>query len=127
MVTINQLKNLKGIGEKLAKRIIAYRNLLSGFTFNEQLYEVYYIDKDIVSTVLQNYWVTQKPVIKKININKATFKEVLHLPYLDYKLTKKIFDYRNKIGEFSSLEEFVKIDSFPVNKFERIALYLTVN
>ncbi len=126
-VTIEQLKKLNGIGDKLAKRIIAYRNLLNGFSFNDQIYEVYYLDKEVANRVLKHYWVVQKPLIKKTNINKATFKEVLHLPYLDYDLTKKIFNYKDINDDFSSLEDLKKIDSFPINKFERIALYLTVD
>ncbi len=123
----DQLKEINGIGDKLAKRIIAYRELLNGFTFNEQLYEVYYLDKEVANRVLKHYWVIKKPLIEKTNINKAAFKEVLHLPYLDYKLTKMIFNYRNENGNFSSVEDLKKIDSFPNNKFERIALYLTVD
>ena len=127
LVTANQLEKLNGIGDKLSKRIISYRNLLNGFSFNDQIYDVYYLDKEIANQVLQNYWVIQKPVIKKLNINESSFKEVLHLPYLNYNLTKKIFNFRNKNGDFSSLEDLKKIDSFPINKFERIALYLTVD
>jgi len=126
-VTIDQLKKLKGIGDKLAKRIIAYRNLLNGFSFNDQIYEVYYLDKEVANRVLKHYWVIQKPLIKKTNINKATFKEMLHLPYLDYDLTKKIFNYKDINDDFSNLEDLKKIDSFPTNKFERIVLYLTVD
>ena len=125
-VSANQLKTINGIGDKLAKRIISYRNLLYGFSFNEQLYEVYYLDKEIANSILKKYYVIDKPKINKVNINKATFKEVLHLPYLDYNLTKIILNTRDKIDKFSSLEDLKKIDSFPISKFERIALYLMV-
>ena len=126
-VTFDQLKSINGIGDKLAKRIISYRKSLHGFTFNEQLYEVYYLDKKIANNILKYSRVIQKPNITKVNINEATFKEVLHLPYLDYELTKKIFNYHDENGDYSDLEDLKKIDSFPNNKFERIALYLTVD
>ena len=126
-VTVDQLIIIHGIGSKLAKRIIAYRTLLHGFTFNDQLNEVYYLDKETANRILKNYWVTQKPVIQKINLNEATFKEVLHTPYLNYELTKKIFNYRDETGKIMRLEELKKIDSFPTDKFKRIALYLTVD
>ena len=118
------LQIINGIGEKLAKRIISYRDLLQGFTFNEQLYEVYYLDREVAGRVLNNFAVLQKPNIKKININQASFKEVLHLPYIDYKLTKKIFNYRNEVKVIEVIDELKKIDSFPLEKFDRIALYL---
>lgn len=126
-VTFDQLKSINGIGDKLAKRIISYRKSLHGFTLNEQLYEVYYLDKKIANNILKHSKVIQKPIITKVNINEATFKEVLHLPYLDYELTKKIFNYHDENGDYSDLEDLKKIDSFPNNKFERIALYLTVD
>ncbi len=126
LVTAEELIAINGIGEKLAKRIVSYRNMLQGFSFNEQLYEVYYLNKDVADKVLLQFKVVEVPQIQKININNATFKEVLRLPYIDYPLTKKIFDYRNKIGEFSSLQELKEIDSFPLEKFERITLYLTI-
>ena len=127
LVNAEDLQSINGIGEKLAKRIIAYRILLQGFTYNEQLYEVYYLDKDVANKVLEKFKVKEKPIIKKTNLNEATFKEILHLPYIDYSLTKRIFNYRNEIGEFSTLQELKKIDSFPLEKYDRIALYLTAD
>ena len=127
LVTSDDLKAINGIGEKLSKRIISYRSMLQGFSTNEQLYEVYYLQKDIADKILQHFQVMNKPKIKKVNINQATFKEILHLPYIDYALTKKLFQYRNEIGEFSTLQELKKIDSFPLEKYDRIALYLTAD
>ena len=120
----NDLIKINGIGEKLAIRIISYRKLLGGFTFNDQLYEVYYLDKDVADRVLTTFKVIEKPKIQQININDASFKEILHLPYIDYDLTKKIFEYRDEIGTYKNIEDLKKIDSFPLNKFDRIALYL---
>ncbi len=122
--TKNDLIKINGIGEKLAIRIISYRKLLGGFTFNDQLYEVYYLDKDVADRVLTTFKVMEKPSIQRININEASFKEILHLPYIDYDLTKKIFEYRDEFGGFKNIEDLKKIDSFPLNKFDRIALYL---
>jgi competence ComEA-like helix-hairpin-helix protein len=39
--TAEELRVVNGIGEKLASRIINYRNKLGGFLINEQLFEVY--------------------------------------------------------------------------------------
>jgi competence ComEA-like helix-hairpin-helix protein len=67
------------------------------------------------------------PNISKININNASFKEILRLPYIDYNLTQKIFNYRNENDQFIQIEDLKKIDSFPIEKFDRIALYLTAD
>ena len=118
------LKMIHGIGEKLAKRIVDYRTKLQGFSLNEQVFEVWALDKEIAGKVLQYFEVTKPPAIKKININTATFKEVLAIVYLDYELTKKIFRYKEEVAEIQSIEELKKIEGFPLEKFNRIALYL---
>ncbi|MDH3321974.1 MAG: helix-hairpin-helix domain-containing protein [Flavobacteriaceae bacterium] len=123
--TAAELQSINGIGEKLSGRIVAYRKLLKGFTFNEQLYEVYYLEKAVADRVLQQFTVMQRPDIQQINVNTATFKELLQLPYIDYELTKKICDFRDQTGGLKKLEDLIEIDSFPIEKFDRIALYLS--
>ena len=127
LATLEDLRLINGIGDKLAERIISYRTKLQGFSFNDQLYEVWYLDKEVATKVLAKFTVIQTPVISKININKATFKEVLSIPYLDYELTKKIFEYSDEVAEIQSIEELKKIEGFPLEKFNRIALYLQTN
>lgn len=122
--TAKDLQTINGIGEKLSQRIISYRDLLQGFTYDDQIYEVYYLEKEVVEKLLLYFKVIQTPEIEKINLNTASFKEVLHLPYIDYSLTKKIFNYRNSVHRVLNLDELKKIDSFPMDKFDRIALYL---
>jgi competence ComEA-like helix-hairpin-helix protein len=124
--TENDLQKINGIGDKLAKRIVSYRELLQGYTYDEQLYEVYYLDEETAKKVLQHFSVLEKPTIDKLNLNEATFKEILHLPYIDYALTQRIFNYKREVHKIENLEELKKIDSFPLEKFDRIALYLNI-
>jgi len=124
LATSEQLQKIRGIGAKLAERILKYRKVLHGYSFDNQLYEVWYLDKEVADKVMEHFTVYTKPTINKINVNTATFKQVLHLPYIDYKLTKKIFNLRDELAEIQSLEELKKIDSFPIDKFDRISLYL---
>ena len=122
--TAEELKIVKGIGEKLSQRIVKYRNKLDGFIISDQLYEVWGLDKEVADKTLERFPIINKPIVEKINVNTATFKEVLSIIYIDYELTKKIFNYRDEVAEFQSLEELKKIDEFPLEKFDRIALYL---
>jgi len=112
------------MGEKVATSIVNYRTKLQGFTFNEQLFEVWGLDKEVSINVLNQFEVKDKPIIIKINVNDASFKEVLAIVYLDFELTKKIFNYRDEVAEIQSIDELKKIDNFPLEKFNRIALYL---
>jgi competence ComEA-like helix-hairpin-helix protein len=123
--TSKDLQQINGIGEALSARIIKYRDKLGGFYFKDQLGEVYGLSPQVVKRVNQYFKILSKPKIKKININEATFKQVLHLPYIDYELTKKIFSYRDEFAEIQSLEELKKIEGFPLDKYDRIILYLS--
>jgi len=66
------------------------------------------LDKDVADEVLDRFTIIDKPQIQKINVNTATFKEVLSIVYIDFELTKKIFNYRDEVAELQSLEELKK-------------------
>ena len=119
-----QLMEINGIGDKLSDRIISYRTKLQGFTYDDQLYEVWNLDKELVDKVLERFSVQSKPNIVKVDINSIEFKVMMKLPYMDYDLTKKIFNYKNAAGKITNLEVLKKIENFPIDKFDRISLYL---
>lgn len=124
LINSADLVSIKGVGERLATRIVNYRTKLQGFSLDDQLYEVWYLKKDVADRILQSFEVKVLPEIQKLNINQATFKQVLSIAYIDYELTKKIFNYKDEVAEIQSIEELKKIDDFPLDKFNRIALYL---
>ena len=62
--------------------------------------------------------------IIKINVNTATFKELLKIPYIDYELCKKILEYRYEVAELQDISELKNIENFPIEKYERIVVYL---
>jgi DNA uptake protein ComE-like DNA-binding protein len=125
--TVADFIKVYGIGEKLGERIVKYRNKLQGFSFNSQLYEVWYLDKEVADKVLNKFQVKKQPTISKIDINNATVKELAENVYINYDLAKKIITYRNEVAEIQSIEELKKIDGFPLDKFNLIALYLKAN
>jgi len=122
--TAIELKSINGIGEKLSERIVKFRTKIGGFQFEDQLNEVYGLKPEVIERLFNQFKLLSKPSITKVNVNEATFKEVLHLPYIDYELTKKIFEYRDEFAEIQDIEELKKIEGFPLDKFDRIILYL---
>ena len=118
------LEIAEGIHPFLAKRIIAYRNKLQGFTYQKQLLEVWGLDKGVATNFWNVFEIYEKPSIQKINFNVASFKEVLTNPYIDFKLCKKMFDYRDEVAELQSIQELKNIKGFPLDKYDRIVLYL---
>ncbi|WP_245731602.1 ComEA family DNA-binding protein [Kriegella aquimaris] len=124
--TAEDLQSISGIGEKLSARIVKYRELLNGFLIDEQLYEVYYLDREVAEKVLKKYKVLSKPKIEKININKASIAEISKLTYIKYSVAKEIVAYREINGSITSFDELKDIVDFPADKIDRIKLYLAL-
>ncbi|MDC0176722.1 helix-hairpin-helix domain-containing protein [Polaribacter sp.] len=122
--TVEDFKTISGIGAAFSERIIKYRSKLQGFSFESQLYEVWGLEKEVVEKVLATFKIFEKPYIKKTNVNTLTFKELLKNPYIDYELCKKIFDYKDEVAELQNILELKKIKGFPLDKYDRIVLYL---
>jgi len=122
--TSQDFQSVAGVGETLSERILKYRKRLQGFSFASQLYEVWKLNPKIAAQILLKFKISSHPNIKKINVNTASFKEVLSNPYVDYELCKKIFAYRDEVAELQSIEELKNIAKFPLDKYERIILYL---
>lgn len=112
------------LDSRIAGRLIKYRNRIQGFTFENQLEEVWGINKVEAEAILSVFKILQKPTIQKINVNEASFKEVLKNPYIDFELCKKIFDYKEEVAEIQDIKELKNISNFPLEKYDRIILYL---
>ncbi len=119
-----ELSEVHGVGPTLSKRIVSYRDYLGGYSFDGQLFEVYNLPEETGKKILERFEIRERPLIEKVNLNQASFREILALPYIDYRLTQRIMDFRNREKVITDLSELKKIDSFPLDKFDRIALYL---
>ncbi len=122
--TQQDFETINGIGEVISERIIKYRSKLQGYSYSTQLYEVWGLEKSTVNAILKVFKIYEKPTIQKVNVNTATFKQVLKNPYIDYELCKKIFDFRDEVAELQNITELRNIKDFPLDKYERIVLYL---
>ena len=123
--TKEQLKKIRGIGEKTAERLIVYRTQLGGYSNLNQLDDVYGLD----STIKNNkttYFIINTEVLSKIRINNVTFKELLYHPYCDYNTTKKIINYREMHGDFISIEQILENNLIKAKQYRKIAPYLTL-
>ena len=122
--TLKDFTAIEGVDEYISERIIKYRSKLQGFSFKEQLFEVWGLNEQMANKILSTFSIKNKPIIKKVNINTASFKEVLSNPYIDYELCIQIFDYKDEVAELQSISEIKNIEGFPIKKYNRIVLYL---
>ena len=122
--TAKDFQSINGIGPSFSNRIIKYRSKLQGFSFNDQLYEVWGLDKEVADKVLLVFKIDEKPIINKVNINTVEFRQLLKNPYIDYELCKKIFNYRDEVAELQNISQLTNIEGFPLELYDRIVLYL---
>ncbi|MBN1463370.1 MAG: helix-hairpin-helix domain-containing protein [Paludibacteraceae bacterium] len=120
-----QLKHLRGIGDALAKRIVAYRSKLGGFSSVNQLKEVWGIAPEIVQQIIPHVTVDVSR-IKKIPINKSGIDRLKKHPYINFYRAKAIYEYRKNNGKISSIEECKTIVDESLNPqfWDKIEPYL---
>jgi DNA uptake protein ComE-like DNA-binding protein len=118
-----EFSSLKGIGSVLSRRIVAYRNLLGGFTHIEQLKEVYGISDSLYFSFEEQLSCKHRE-IKKINVNRADYKSLLRHPYINQDQVKSLLRYRQDVQELVELNELYKIEHFDTASVKRILPYL---
>jgi DNA uptake protein ComE-like DNA-binding protein len=119
-----QLISVKGIGAYTAHKILEARSSLGGFYSLEQLAVVYPLTPEKLLK-MENQLYADGPV-EQLNINTATFKELLAHPYLTFELVKGIVHFREKIRPFKSVDELKQIELFNEEIFSKIAPYLNI-
>lgn len=117
------LLTVKGIGPAFAKRIIQYRTRLGGFYSMNQLMEVYGITDEKLENIKPSLTLDAS-TITRLDANKATFKELLAHPYLNYDQVKVLVNYREKVGSIKAVGDLLQLEHFSENDTERLAAYL---
>ncbi|MDR2972042.1 MAG: helix-hairpin-helix domain-containing protein [Bacteroidales bacterium] len=110
-------------GAKRAQKLVEYREKLGGFYSFEQLKEVYIL-QNIDVELLKKYFTINRSLICSININSATYNELVFHPYIDSYLAKLIINYRDKNGKFSTIEEVQKATNAYQELIEKLKYYI---
>ena len=128
-IDINQaskedLIKINGIGEAISVRILTQKEKLGGFVSMEQLKEVWGLSPEVILNLNSHFVISKLPDLNKIDVNNASLKELSHFFYFKYDLARQIVKYRSMNGDFKNIEDLIKINGFPVEKANFIALYL---
>ena len=120
-----QLEKGLDVSKKISYRILNYRTKLGGFHSISQLYEVYGLDS-LQIIKMKDKIVLDKIDLIKVKINSATFKELVNHPYLSFSDVKKIVNYRQMHGKFSTLEQILENNLINPKQYRKIVPYLTL-
>ena len=110
-------------GSKRAARLVEYRERLGGFYSLAQVQEVFVL-QDMDISHMEKYFYVNAGDVRKININTATYKEMVSHPYFDAYLTKTILHYREQHGAIHSLEELQQVTHAYPELMEKLKHYV---
>lgn len=117
------LMKLPGIGDKLSKRIVKYRDLLGGFYTLAQLKEVYGLNDQVIQQ-FDGMVKVDPSRIRKVDLNFAEWNELAKHPYIQKNIARQIVKFRTKYGSIP--ESIVLRDSMILNidEYARLKPYL---
>lgn len=122
--TLEELDSLPGIGAKLSKRILLYRDKLGGFASLEQLLEVFGVDTAL--------WISLQPYllcsgeVRKRALNYAPRDSLAAIPYLGKRWAGVIVNDRNRNGFYRKVEDLRTRSVLPDSIFEKMQFYVFV-
>ena len=114
---------VKGIGEKLAGRIVRYKERLGGFVNIEQLEEVYGLNAETflaISHLLE----VDKSLITKLPINQCTESQIATHPYIGKKKATILSRYIKNRGQLKTLSDLKATKLFDEEEIQRLEPYL---
>ena len=124
-ISIKDLQQIRGIGPALAKRIIDHKNRIGEYRDLIQLKDIWGLKYEVRDRVEANLYVDKDH--EKIDINQASIIQLSEIPYFDYELSRKVFQFVQIRQGIHSFKELGKLQEFPFDKIERIKLYLEIN
>jgi DNA uptake protein ComE-like DNA-binding protein len=118
------LEKLPGIGNRLASRIIHFREKLGGFYTIDQVAETYGLP-DSTFILLKPFLKLGTAPIKTININEADVATLRQHPYIGWPIGNAIVRFREQHGPFKSLDDLSKITIISADHLKRLIPYLS--
>ncbi|MBO9561890.1 MAG: helix-hairpin-helix domain-containing protein [Niastella sp.] len=116
---------LRGIGSKLAKRIIHFREKLGGFHSVEQVGETYGLP-DSTFQQIRKWLLCAAPDLRTINVNTADADLLQQHPYISWPEANAIVQYRLQHGAYASLDQLLQINIISPVLLDKIKPYLAV-
>lgn len=115
------LQRIPGIGSWISRNIVTHRDKLGGFHSVEQLLEVKYFPPERLE------WFEVQAtdvVLKKININTASFAALSTHPYIRYEQARDLQHYIRLYGKIPGMEQLRRTSIFTLQELDQLTPYL---
>jgi competence protein ComEA len=109
-----------GIGAVLAKKIIARRQALGGFTSLEQLMEIYKFP-DTTMEKLRHRLTVNPTKCQLLNLNTVTLERLAAHPYIGEKIGRNIIMFREALGSYTDLTQLRQVPLMTAENYRKIA------
>ncbi|MFP4064242.1 MAG: helix-hairpin-helix domain-containing protein [Bacteroidales bacterium] len=119
------LRQVPGIGPVFSSRIVRYRELVGGFYKMDQLLEVYGMDSSHYQQIKPHLVIDTTYSLRQIDLNKATFGDMIRHPYLDRNQVNALLMLREQHGPFRSPEEIRRSHLINLTDWKRLSPYIT--
>lgn len=106
-VTFRDLKEVKGVSDKIAKRILKFRMGLGGFYDVKQLDEVYGLSKRVCVVLKDRFYVSDSD-IKKVILRESDIYGLMRHSYLNKEQSKFVIDLYNECKVSGGEDVFCK-------------------
>ncbi len=120
-----ELKQLRGIGSVLSKRIINYRNSLGGFYSVEQLKEVYGIS-ELLFEQIKEYVTVSEEGVKKFSLDKDSISVMSRHPYFKYKQVIVLVNHYRKEKSLKN-SDVLNLKVISEKEWEKMRHYLIID
>lgn len=118
-----QWQLIKGIGPRLANRIVRYKDRLGGFYEIEQIEEVYGLRPETFLAISHMLTVNAAD-IKKLNINHSPVDVLASHPYIGRKKAAVLLRYVQHKGPLKSADDLIKSRLFDADEVDKLLPYL---
>lgn len=121
----SEFKQLYGIGSGYASRIIKFREALGGYHSTEQIRGMYGMSDSLFFQIQSFLKVEDTVELQSININVATFKQLVTHPYISYEMTQEILISKSKSGKFRKAADLERLKLLHPDTVPLLLPYLT--
>lgn len=116
---------LRGIGSKLAQRIVHFREKLGGFHAVEQVGETYGLPDSTYQQIRQ-FLQCSPAAVRTLNINTADVDALRQHPYIRWALANAIVQFRGQHGAYQAVDQLLQINIVTPEILEKIRPYLAL-